>query len=294
MRRISQILVLLLAVITSADSARAQTPREQLAQMVVQLQATPGDNTLRERIIRLALEIKLAPAIPPEARRAFVMGSTYVTEAKSPEDFTLAVRAFQAASLLAPWWGDAYYNLSMALESGKRYDEAKSALALYLLTNPTDAEGAQNRLYALDAKQVLMAREAANSPEARAARQRAGDEALTASLNGAKFSSRLRVTDGVVMDHVVEIRGQEVHWYRVLVENRTSSTWDGLSRARERTTGLVYRLNGRRFDTGGNWQGADFGVITEDGSEVKFFIQPAGKEAMPFTFVNQPPYLRRQ
>ena len=47
--------------------ALAESQREQLSQMVEQLQKTPGDNALREKIIRLAQELKPAPALPEEA-----------------------------------------------------------------------------------------------------------------------------------------------------------------------------------------------------------------------------------
>ena len=161
MKRTTHIIIFAIAILTSMASAHAQSPREQLNQMVGQLQKTPTDNALREKIIKLAREVKPAPAVPEEAKRAFVMGGTYQKEAKSPEDFGLAVKAFQDATSAAPWWGDAYYNLSVALESAKRYDEAKNALAHYLLTNPKDAEEAQNRLYALDAKKVLAEKQAA-------------------------------------------------------------------------------------------------------------------------------------
>ena len=50
-----------------ATSAYAETPREQLNQMVQQLQQNPTDNALREKIIALAQTIKPAPAVPEEA-----------------------------------------------------------------------------------------------------------------------------------------------------------------------------------------------------------------------------------
>ena len=137
--------------------ASAQPPSEQLKELTAQLQKSPNDGALREKIVKLAQQVKPPPAIPPDARRAFVMGSAFQKEAKSPEDFAAAVKAFQDATTAAPWWGDAYYNLSVALESAERYDEARNELALYLLTNPRDAEAAQERLYALDAKKAMAA-----------------------------------------------------------------------------------------------------------------------------------------
>ncbi len=151
--RVVRILLLSMALLAMSAATQGASPREELKQMVEQLQKTPTDNALREKIIKLVQEVKPAPAVPPEAKRAFIMGGTYQKVAKSPEDFALAVKAFQEATSAAPWWGDAYYNLSVALESAKRYDEAKGALTLYLLTNPKDAEQAQERLYAIDAKQ---------------------------------------------------------------------------------------------------------------------------------------------
>ena len=167
MKRTSWIVLVVFGLLTlTTTGAYAQSPREQLKQLVEQLQKTPTDNALREKILRLAPDVKPAPTVPPEAKRAFVMGGTYQKEAKSPEDFALAIKAFQDATTAAPWWGDAYYNLSVALESAKRYDEAKNALTLYLLTRPKDAEQAEARLYAIDAKQN-MARAAAKAAEER-------------------------------------------------------------------------------------------------------------------------------
>jgi tetratricopeptide (TPR) repeat protein len=197
MKATSKLIIFIVAFLSLAASAYAQNPREELKQMVEQLQTSPNDNALREKIIKLAAEIKPAPAVPPDARRTFVMGATYLREGKSSNDFELAVKAFQEATVAAPWWGDAYYNLSIALESAKRYDEAKTALTLYLLTQPKDAEQVQDRLYALDAKKVLAVKQQEddakaqraeverreNSPEGRVRR----DEELIRSLDGAIF-----------------------------------------------------------------------------------------------------------
>ena len=163
------IIIFVLTFLALAASAYAQSPREQLQQMVEQLQKTPTDNALREKMIKLGAEIKPAPEVPPEAKRPFVMAGTYQKEAKKPSDFALAIAAYQDALKIAPWWGDAYYNLSVSLESAGRLDEAKDALNLYLLTKPKDAEEAQNRLYALDAKKHLAAKQAAEAAVEKAA-----------------------------------------------------------------------------------------------------------------------------
>ena len=43
----------------------AQSPRQQLQAMVEQLQKTPNDNALREKIITLAQDLKPGPAVIP-------------------------------------------------------------------------------------------------------------------------------------------------------------------------------------------------------------------------------------
>jgi len=175
MKTAFMLLTVVLTALVLIANAFAQSPREDLQQMVEQLQNTPNDNALREQIVKLAQELKPAPVIPTEAKRAFVMGGTYQQEAKSVEDYGLAVKAFQDAVAVAPWWGDAYYNLSVALESAKRYDEAKSAIMLYLLTEPKDAEQAEERLYAIEAKKNLAAR-AASAAQAAEERKKSSIE----------------------------------------------------------------------------------------------------------------------
>lgn len=207
MKITSQLFIAAFAFLTLATSAYAQSPREQLNQMVQQLQQTPGDDALREKIIKLAQDLKPALAVPPKAKRAFVMGGTYQKEAKSSEDFGLAVKAFQDASTAAPWWGDAYYNLSVALESAKRYDEAKSALTLYLLTKPKDAEQAQERLYAIDAKKDLAARAITSAASAVEERKKSSIEGDWSEENGNPFLRIERIGESLVVKSAAALNG---------------------------------------------------------------------------------------
>ena len=163
MKNASKLIIFIFTFLVLSASAYAQMPREELQQMVEQLQKSPDDNALREKIITLAATLKPALVVPPEAKRPFVMAATYQKEAKKPSDFALAISAYQDALKIAPWWGDAYYNLSVSLESAGRLDEAKDALEHYLLTKPKDAEEAQNRLFALEAKKNLAAKQAADA-----------------------------------------------------------------------------------------------------------------------------------
>lgn len=167
MKSISQLLILALTCVALATSVYAQSPREQLQQMTVQLQQTPNDNALRERIIKLGAEIKPAPAVPEEARRPFVEGVTILKSAKDAGSQQLAIGSFHEALKIAPWWGDAYYNLAVAQELTGQLNDAERTLKWFLLTNPGESEAreAQDRIYALGAKRKMAAAEAVAKQE---------------------------------------------------------------------------------------------------------------------------------
>ena len=59
--------------------------------MVDELQNNPDDQALREKIIKLALNMKPKPAIPDEAKDLMARGKAYVAEAKGPQDYAKAV-----------------------------------------------------------------------------------------------------------------------------------------------------------------------------------------------------------
>lgn len=153
-------ILFVLASFTLVAGAYAQSPREQLNQMVEQLQKAPGDNALRERIVKLAVQIKPAPAIPEEARRALVRGNTAMSEAKTPEEYARAAQLYAEASSIAPWWGDPYFNLAKARELRHEYDAAILALRFFLLagTAGNEARQAQDHIYALEEKRDRQAK----------------------------------------------------------------------------------------------------------------------------------------
>ena len=147
--------------------AVAQSPREQLQQLTIQLQQTPNDNALRERIIKLGAEIKPMPAVPEEARRSFMEGSTIVKLAKDVESQKLAIGSFNEALKIAPWWGNAYYNLAAVQELIGQLNDAERTLKWFLLSNPSesDAREAQDHIGALSGKRKLAAAEAGAKQE---------------------------------------------------------------------------------------------------------------------------------
>lgn len=131
--------------------------RAAIVQLTAQLKDKPDDTGVRHLILKLASELKPAPAIPEEARKHFVEGTAIVKAAKNPAQQAMAAQSFTEALKIAPWWGDAYYNLGVAQELAEKYDEAEQAFNFYLLSNPSETEkrAVQDRIYGLSAKRKL-------------------------------------------------------------------------------------------------------------------------------------------
>lgn len=160
MKSTRKLIIFIFTFLALSGSINAETPREQLKQMVEQLQKTPSDNALREKIITFAISIKPVLAIPEEARRAFVRGNATMSEAKAPEEYTRAVQLYTEALLIAPWWGDPYFNLGKVHELRQEYDSAIFGLRFFLLTGVVgnDARQAQDRIYVLEEKRDRQAK----------------------------------------------------------------------------------------------------------------------------------------
>ena len=165
-----------------ATSAYAESPREQLNQMVQQLQKTPNDNALREKIIKLAASIKPAPALPDEAERRMVRGAAAFKSATSAAGYQDAAKEFEQATQAAPWYGDAYFNLGVSQDKAGNYEAALRSLKFARLTSP-DSKEIKTLMYEVEFRQ-----EKANSPEARAAMQKTKDDDLVKRLEGVVFS----------------------------------------------------------------------------------------------------------
>lgn len=130
MNTISKLIIIVFTVLALIASVNAQSPREVLKQMVEQLQKTPTDNALREKIIKLAISIKPALAIPEEAERRMARGAAAFKGAKSAANYQDAAKEFEQATLAAPWYGDAYYNLGVAQDKAENYEAALRSLKL--------------------------------------------------------------------------------------------------------------------------------------------------------------------
>lgn len=166
-------------------NAYAQSPREQHKQMVAQLQKTPNDNTLREKIIKLTPMLKPLPALPDEAERRMVRGAAAFKSATSAAGYQDAAKEFEQATQAAPWYGDAYFNLGVAQDKAGDYETALRNLKFAHMASPNSKE-IKTLIYEVEFRQ-----EKANSPEARAAREalraQEAETRFLASLEGAKY-----------------------------------------------------------------------------------------------------------
>lgn len=109
--------ILAVIFIMATGAVFAETPREQLKQMIEQLQKSPTDNALREQIIKLAQELKPAPAIPSEVLRHENTGHALFKKAKTRQDFLAAAHEYEQALRLAPWAAHLYFELGEAYEN---------------------------------------------------------------------------------------------------------------------------------------------------------------------------------
>ncbi len=188
MKLTMKLLALLFGVLLLANAADAESPREQLRQMVEQLQQSPNDNALREQIIKLAQSLKPALALPDEAGRRMVRGAAAFKGAKSVVDYRDAAKEFEQATLAAPWYGDAYFNLGFVQDKAENYEAALRSLKLAQLASP-EVKEIKALIYEVEYRS-----EKANSPEAHAAKrkqqeqeERRAAEEMIRGLEGVEF-----------------------------------------------------------------------------------------------------------
>lgn len=182
--------MLLILFLSSTMQASADSPQEQLNQMVEQLQKSPNDNALREQIINLAKTLNPLPALPEEVVRRIARGIVAFKEAKSVSDYKDAVVEFEKATLAAPWYADAYYNLAQARAKAEDYAGTSACLKLYLLAAPgaKDVTEAKALMYEMEYKQEKADKE--RSATQAKAQQQAQAQRLLESFRGTWYGRK--------------------------------------------------------------------------------------------------------
>ena len=184
-------------------AVQAQTPQETLKQYISDLQKNPNDNTLKEKIIKHVQGMRQKPAIPEEARRHYVKAQTLLEDAKQPSDSADAAEEFRQALLVAPWWGEAYMKMGLALETAQRFDDAIASLKLFMATNPQGEvlRKTQDEIYKIEAKAQKAVKDKKLAAKKAVEDQRARQEAAEANkakeqedflrkINGARYICR--------------------------------------------------------------------------------------------------------
>jgi tetratricopeptide (TPR) repeat protein len=143
-------------VLGQSDDETAAKAAEQAGKYQVALQqytaalakaqeGSADDQRIREAIIRVAQRMSPRPVIPEEARNRMIRGRAAFKLAKSPADMKDAIDEFRRAVNSAPWLGESYFNLALALEKAENYPEAIRNYKLYLLAEPSQKESASVR-----------------------------------------------------------------------------------------------------------------------------------------------------
>lgn len=149
------ILALLLGMPAFAAPAakKSSSSAEALKPYIDDLRKNPGDLALREKIIKLALGIKPAPAVPEDAERYMARGAAFFSKASDAAGYRKAIAEFESAANAAPWLAVAYFNLGVAQEKAGLYLEAIQSLKFYLMAAPDakNARDVKNTIYGLEA-----------------------------------------------------------------------------------------------------------------------------------------------
>lgn len=207
MKTTSKLIIFAITPLFMAANAHALTPREELSQMVQQLQKNPSDNTLREKIIKLAQRIKPAPAIPEDALRREGRAKFAFKSAKSNDDYLGAAREYEEAVRVAPWVSGYYSDLCTIYEKAEKYIEAKRNCEFYLtgLSDPSQVNEVKQRIAGLEFGIEKSA------PAARAQRERQELRDLVKTLDGKVFIGEWKVyRNGARSRMKVKIRGEEM------------------------------------------------------------------------------------
>jgi tetratricopeptide (TPR) repeat protein len=142
----------------SSRIADATNSRETFDRYLSELRERPYDKSLLKQIILMAGAMAPPPAIPEQAQRSFIQGNTFMKAAKNAGDYNLAIDKYREALKSAPWWGDVYYNLAIALNAAGNSDGAVEGMGYYVWANPKDIEQAKKKIYEMEAQGELQRR----------------------------------------------------------------------------------------------------------------------------------------
>lgn len=269
----------LMFIVSFSAHAQSSNPQQILNQYVSDLQKSPNDYALREKIIRHAQAMKPAPAVPEEAKRHLVRGRAAFKGAKEARDFQNAADEFKKALLYAPWLAEGYYNLGVIQDKAGHYDDAMKNLKFYLIAAPKapDADKVKELVYEIEYRKEKAAKDKEAAARKAAEDSRAQQEAAArkqaeflSRINGARYVYYFwanRSDTGARTQYVItlDVRGDTV------------TQGQGLANGQDWfTTGAIYKIDGRTllFFINGKPYPQGNGVITDDGSSISISGEP--------------------
>lgn len=186
----------LLLVAAWSVQAQSPTPQPTLAQSVADLQKTPADSSLREKIIKLALGMKPAPPVPEEVDKHEGAAEYAFKHAKTESDYADSAREYEQALLIAPWLAADYFNCGVAYEKAGDPKSAARFFSFYLMAAPEaqDAREVRKRIGGLEYASEQAAKEKLASD--RTERQRQEEALAEAKKGGPEGKWRLHLRNG--------------------------------------------------------------------------------------------------
>ena len=199
-------------LVSFPSPAQASSQQETLDQYISDLQKNPGDNSFREKIIKLAQEMKPVPALPEEAQKHLDRGVAAIEGAKSEEDFKDSITEFTQVVNSAPWFGGGYRPLAIAQDKAGQYDAALKNLEFYLLSQPSaeDAAWAKSLMNKIEYRKEKAAKE--SSPDVVAAKKESNYAEWLKKLDGARYTGQSNLGNDLTWDNELVIRGNILTW----------------------------------------------------------------------------------
>lgn len=256
--------------------AQAGTSQETLQQYVADLQKNPGDQALREKIIKLAQEMKPRPTTLAEAENFSDRAEYAAKNAKSEADFADAAKEYEKALLVAPWVAEYYFNLGIVQEKANLLQKAANSLKLYLSAEPNakDSRDVRKRIAGLEYASEKTVKE--SSPEAVAAKKENEYDVWLKNLDGARFIGPPQPNpvigyEGANMFLVYYIEGNKVHagWFdREPADFKTAP----IRQIEFNDKSLSVDIRGKNFVVPHvSWEDRDYtATITDDGQFITF------------------------
>jgi len=216
MKHARYLILALPAILCLMANSNAQSPPEQLQQLVAQLQEAPTDDALREKIIKLAVTMKPAPAVPDEAIRFEGRAQYAFNSAKSEADYLVAAQEYEKAIAVAPWVTGYYADLCTIYDKAGKLDEAKRNCSFYLigLSDPDQITETKRRIAGLEFAIEKFATARAEAEKiARAARAKAEAEDEETLIVPGERVGRIRI--GMPCSQVEQVLGKAEGNYKL-------------------------------------------------------------------------------